>query len=114
MPENDPLTEKIIGAAIEVQSILGPYLLETAYEECLELEFILRGLKYERQVLLPLNYKSITVRRGYRCDFIVEKKVIIEIKTVEKLVKAHEAQVLTYLKLSDIGVGLLINFNSVP
>ncbi len=111
---NDPLTEKIIGAAIEVQSTLGPCLLETSYEDCLCLELMLAGLAFERQILLPFEYKSITVRRGFRCDLIVENKVIIEIKTVDKLLKVHEAQVLTYLKLSGIGVGLLINFNSVP
>lgn len=114
MIENDPLTEKIIGLAIEVQRTLGPYLLESAYEDCLSLELMLRGLAFERQILLPFEYKSMTVRRGYRCDLVVENGVIIEIKTVEKLLKAHEAQVLTYLKLSGIGVGLLINFNAVP
>jgi GxxExxY protein len=114
MIENDPLTEKIIGAAIEVHRILGPRLLESSYEDCLAVEFMLAGLDFERQLLLPFVYKSITVQRGFRCDFIVEQKVIIEIKTVDKLLKVHEAQVLTYLKLSGIGVGLLINFNSVP
>jgi GxxExxY protein len=114
MVENDPLTEKIIGAAFEVQSRLGPYLLETAYEDTLEIEFSLCGLASERQVTLPFDYKSHIIRRGYRCDMIVQKQVIIEIKTVEKLIKAHEAQVLTYLKLSGLPVGLLINFNSVP
>jgi GxxExxY protein len=114
MIENDPLTEKIIGAAIEVHKVLGPYLLESAYEDTLDLELSLNGLKFRRQVLLPLNYKTMTVGRGFRCDLIVENRVIVEIKTVEKLNKAHNAQVLTYLKLSKLPVGLLINFNSVP
>jgi GxxExxY protein len=114
MVENDPLTEKIIGAAIEVHTALGPYLLESAYEDTLDLELSLNGLRFRRQVLLPLNYKTMTVARGYRCDLIVENRVIVEIKTVERLTKAHDAQVLTYLKLSKLPVGLLINFNSVP
>ena len=114
MVENDPLTEKIIGAAIEVHRTLGPCLLETSYEDCLSVELWLAGLAFERQILLPFEYKSITVRRGFRCDLIVEKKVIVEIKTADKLLKVHEAQVMTYLKLSGIPVGLLINFNSVP
>jgi GxxExxY protein len=114
MFENDPLTGKIIGAALEVHSNLGPCLLETSYEDCLCLELTLAGLSFQRQILLPFDYKSIVVRRGFRCDLIVEGKVIVEIKTVDKLLKVHDAQVLTYLKLSGIPIGLLINFNSVP
>ena len=114
MTQNDPLTEKIIGAAIEVHKALGPGLLESTYEDCLAVELMLGGLSFERQVNMPLAYKSISISHGYRCDLIVEGKVIIELKTVERLLSVHDAQVMTYLKLSGIPVVLLINFNAVP
>ena len=114
MFENDELTEKIIGGAIEVHRELGPGLMESTYEECLALELYLRGFSFERQLSLPINYKTATVLRSYRVDLVVEKKVIVEIKTIEKILKLHEAQLLTYMKLSRIPVGLLINFNSAP
>ena len=114
MVENDELTGQIIGAAIEVHRELGPGLMESTYDECLALELSLRELRFERQVTLPINYKTATVLRSYRLDFVVEKKVIIELKTLEKILRLHEAQLLTYMKLSRIPVGLLINFNSIP
>lgn len=105
------LTEKIIGAAIEVHRNLGPGLLESAYERCLIYELEKLGLKVESQKPLPLVYKEITVEQGYRLDLLVEDKVVVELKTVERLTNIHEAQILTYLKISGYKVGLLINFN---
>lgn len=105
------LTEKIIGAAIEVHRNLGPGLLESAYERCLIYELEKLGLLVENQKPLPLVYKEITVEQGYRLDLLVEDKVVVELKTVEWLTNIHEAQVLTYLRISGHKVGLLINFN---
>ena len=105
------LTEKIIGAAIEVHKVLGPGLLESAYEGCLAHEFSLANISFERQVPLPLSYKSLPVDCGYRLDFLVEKTVVLELKAVDVLQPIHQAQVLTYLKLGGWPIGLLINFN---
>ncbi len=105
------LTEKIIGAAIEVHRTVGPGLLESAYEECLAHEMRLHGLNYERQVPLPVAYKGMKLDCGYRLDFLVEKAVVLELKTVDALLPIHEAQLLTYLKLGGWTVGLLVNFN---
>jgi GxxExxY protein len=105
------LTEKIIGAAIEVHKTIGPGLLESAYEECLAHEMRIRGLNFERQVPLPVVYKGVTLDCGYRLDFLVERAVVVELKAVESLQPIHEAQVLTYLKLGGWTVGLVINFN---
>jgi len=105
------LTEKIIGAAIEVHRVLGPELLESSYQVCLEHESCLRKLPFERQVDLPLNYKGIDLDAGYRMDFIFDQRVIVEIKAVEQVIPVHEAQLLTYMRLTGIHVGLLINFN---
>ena len=110
MNEND-LSREIIGAAIEVHKALGPGLLESAYEACMERELIGRGLRVERQAGLPLVYKDIHCDVGYRIDLLVERKVIVEVKSVEALNDVHIAQVLTYLKLSRCKLGLLINFN---
>ncbi len=107
----DRLTEKIIGAAIEVHKVLGPGLLESAYEECLAHELSLASLSFERQWPLPVNYKSLLLDCGYRLDFLVEKKVVLELKAVEGLQPIHQAQLLTYLKLGAWPIGLLINFN---
>ncbi|RMH58752.1 MAG: GxxExxY protein [Candidatus Hydrogenedentota bacterium] len=106
------LTEKIIGAAIEVHRVLGPGLLESAYEACLCHEFSKRGISFERQKHLPIRYKDVRIDCGYRMDLVVEERVVIEIKSVDKIFPIHEAQLLTYLKISGIKVGLLINFNS--
>jgi len=109
--ENDPLTEKIIGFAIGIHRDLGPGLLESAYEECLCYELEQGGLSFRRQAALPVVYKSVRLECGYRMDIVVEEQVIIELKTVERLLPIHEAQMLTYLKLSGIRTGLLLNFN---
>ncbi|PJA77259.1 MAG: GxxExxY protein [Nitrospirae bacterium CG_4_9_14_3_um_filter_53_35] len=105
------ITEKIIGAAIEVHKTIGPGLLESAYEECLAHEMQLRGLKFDRQVPLPVTYKGVKLECGYRLDFLVEEAVVLELKVVDALQPIHEAQLLTYLKLGGWTVGLLINFN---
>jgi len=110
--ENDPLTEKIIGFAIGVHRHLGPGLLESAYEECLCYEIEQSGLSFRRQVALPIVYKAVRLDCGYRMDIVVQDQVIVELKTVERLLPIHEAQMLTYLKLSGIRIGLLLNFNT--
>lgn len=110
MLEND-LSQIIIGCAIKVHTALGPGLLESAYEECLYYELVKEGLKVEKQKALPLIYEEIKLEVGYRLDLIIEDKVIVEIKACETLNDVHLAQVLTYLKLSDVKLGLLINFN---
>jgi GxxExxY protein len=107
----DPLTDRIIGLAIEVHRSLGPGLLESTYEECLCYEFSQHGIQFQRQVPLAVRYKDVRLDRGYRLDIVVERSVIVEIKSVEKLSRLHEAQLLTYLKLSGIRTGLLLNFN---
>jgi GxxExxY protein len=108
---NSDLTNGIIGAAIEVHIELGPGFLENAYEECLCRELLRQGLHFERQKPLPVIYKGDVVDCAYRLDIIVEGSVIVELKSVEALSKLHEAQLLTYLKLSGLSIGLLINFN---
>jgi len=105
------VTEKIIGCAIEIHKTLGPGLLESAYEECLCFELSQCSLSFRRQLPLPLKYKGIKLDCGYVMDLVVEDLVIVELKTVEKLLPIHEAQLLTYLKLYQRSVGLLINFN---
>ena len=111
MSGENALTNRIIGAAIEVHRHLGPGLLESAYEECLCYELSLMGLKFRRQVHLPVNYKGLLLDCAYRMDILVEDAVILEIKTVDDLLPIHKAQLLTYLKAADKRVGLLINFN---
>lgn len=108
---SDELSKSIIGAAIEVHRNLGPGLLESAYEKCLCYELASKRISFERQKNLPITYKDIHLDCGYRIDILVEKLVIIELKTVEHIESIHEAQLLTYLKLSDLWLGLLINFN---
>jgi GxxExxY protein len=110
--ENDLLTERIIGLAIEVHRHLGPGLLESAYEECLCYELKHNGFSLRRQVPLPVIYKTTKLDCGYRLDLVVENAVIIELKTVDRLLPIHEAQLLTYMKLSGIRTGLLLNFNT--
>jgi GxxExxY protein len=110
--ENDPLTQKVIGFAIEVHRQLGPGLLESTYEECLCYELKQAAIAFQRQVPLPVVYKSVRLDCGYRMDIVIEEKVIVELKTVERLMPVHEAQLLTYLKLSRIPTGLLLNFSS--
>ena len=106
------LTDKIIGTAIEVHKVLGPGLLESAYQVCMEHEGRLRNIPFERLVDLPLNYKGINLLdAGYVIDLIYDKRVVVELKAVERVIPVHEAQLLTYMKLTGIRVGLLINFN---
>lgn len=105
------LTHKIIGAAIEVHRQLGPGLLESAFEECLAREFALRGINYERQKPVPVIYKGIKLECGYRIDLLVERRIVVELKSIEEIAPIHESVVLTYLKLSGNTVGLLINFH---
>src|SRR5687767_13008306 len=107
----DLLTEKIIGFAIDVHRALGPGLRESAYEECLCYELSQSRIAFTRQTPLPVTYKNVKLDCGYRMDVLVDNSVILEIKTVERLVGIHEAQLLSYLKLSGIRVGLLLNFH---
>jgi len=109
---DEELTESIIGAAIEVHKALGPGLLESAYRRCLAREFELRSLNYRMELPLPIVYKGLTLDCGYRMDFVIEEKIVLEVRSVEKLIPIHEAQLLTYLKLSGHKIGLMINFNS--
>lgn len=110
---DNKLTEAIIGSAIEVHRNLGPGLLESAYQECLLFELRSRDLKVEKEKPLPIIYKDIKLDHGYRIDLLVENKVVIEIKTVESFTDVHSAQVLTYLKLGNYPLGLLINFHTI-
>jgi GxxExxY protein len=105
------LSNKVIGAAIEVHKALGPGLLESAYEECLCEELDLRGLQYKRQEPLPLRYKGRKLDCGYRLDVVVENAIVLELKSCEKIEPIYEAQLLTYLKLSGLHLGLILNFN---
>jgi len=108
---DEALTEQIIGAAIEVHRHLGPGLLESAYEECLCHELQLRGLAFQRQLSLPVVYKSVALDCGYKMDLVVQDRVVIELKCVESVLGVHHAQLLTYLKLSGKRVGLILNFH---
>lgn len=113
MPANhlNHITNKIIGAAIKVHRELGPGLLESAYEACLVYELGKEGLSLERQKALPVKYLDVKIDCGYRIDLLVEDEVIVELKSVGEIKKIHEAQLLSYLKMSGCPVGLLINFN---
>ncbi len=112
MEENE-ISRKIIGAAIEVHHQLGPGLLESSYQHCLFHELRSRGIRVRNEVPLPIVYKGEKLDAGYRLDLLVEDKVIVEVKSAEELAKIHLAQVLTYLKLKDKKLGLLINFNTL-
>ena len=105
------LTELLIGCAIEEHRTLGPGLLESAYEVCLCRELSLRGIHFERQVAIPVEYKGVKLDCGYRADLIVTDMILVEIKAVDQLAPIHNAQLLSYLKLTGLKVGLLINFN---
>lgn len=111
MNENE-ISNIIIGKAIQIHKTLGPGLLESTYQKCLQYELIKTGLKVETEKILPINYKEIKIDHGYRLDLLVKNKVIIELKTVDKITDIHKAQILTYLKISKHKLGLLINFNS--
>ena len=105
------LTDAIIGAAIEVHRALGPGLLESTYEMCLCRELNIRGLPFERQVPIPVQYKGVKLDCGYRADLVVESAILVELKAIDSLLSIHDAQMLSYLKLSGHKIGLLINFN---
>ena len=107
----DVLSNKIIGCAIEVHKALGPGLLESAYEQSLAHEMSLSGILFRLQHPLPVHYKGVRLECGYRVDMLVEDKVVIELKSVERINNIHQAQLLTYMKLSKTGIGLLMNFN---
>ena len=101
----------VIGAAIKVHSILGPGLLESAYEQCLVYELEKRRLRTQRQVLVPIRYEDLTIDNGYRIDLLVEGSVVVELKSVEQILAVHRGQLLSYLRLGGFKLGLLLNFN---
>ncbi len=107
----DLITEKIIGAAIEVHKYLGPGLLESAYQVCLAHEMNLRRIRFEREKPMPLMYKGMVMEHAYRADFVVEDTIIVELKAVKEFENIHTAQLMSYLKLADLKLGLLLNFN---
>ena len=109
--EFDELSKKVIGCAIEVHRELGPGLLESAYEQCLAAELSLSRIPFQIQVDLPVSYKGTRLDCGYRIDLLVDKQLIVELKCIEQLLKIHEAQILTYMRLAKVNVGLLMNFN---
>ncbi len=110
-PLSAPLTERVIGAAIRVHKVLGPGLLESAYQGCLAHELRLGGLTVEREREVPVNYKGLMLQPAFRVDLVVEEQVLIEVKAVERIHPIHEAQLLTYLRVGGFKTGLLINFN---
>ncbi len=107
----DYLSKQVIGCALEVHRVLGPGLLESTYEQCLAHELSQAGISFKLQAYLPVKYKNVIIDCGYRIDVLVKDKLIIEIKSVEKIIDVHRAQLLTYMKLSGISIGLLMNFN---
>ena len=107
------LSERVIGSAIDVHRQLGPGLLEAVYEECLCFELKQARIEYRRQVPLPVSYKGVQLECGYRMDIVVERQLVVEIKAVDRFLPIHEAQILTYLRLSGLPIALLLNFNSV-
>jgi GxxExxY protein len=109
--EFDRLSNRVIGCAIEVHRELGPGLLESTYEQCLARELAIENIPFQIQVPLPVCYKGINLDCGYRIDLLIEKQLIIEIKAIAAILQIHEAQILTYMKLAKISVGLIINFN---
>ena len=111
MEKLNELSHMIIGGAIEVHRVLGPGMLESAYEECLGFELAHRGLWVDRQVGVPVVYKEVKLECGYRIDLLIDKKIVLELKSVDAILPVHEAQILTYMKFAGKKLGLLINFN---
>ena len=109
--KENPLSKEIIAAAIDVHKALGPGLLESVYEDCLAYEMSLRQMPFVRQQVLPVAYKDLEIEAAFRLDFMVDNLVIVEIKAIEQLLPMHKAQLLTYLKMTNKRLGLLINFN---
>jgi len=107
----DPLTERVIGLAIEVHKTLGPGLLESVYEDCLCQEFRTHGIEHQRQLALPVSYKGLRLDAGFKIDAVVERRLVLELKAVDQILPVHEAQLLTYMKLGNYRTGLLLNFH---
>lgn len=107
----DPLTEKVIGCAIEVHSVIGPGLLESTYQQCLARELSLNNVSFQLEQSMPVAYKGVALDCGYRIDLLVDGRLIVELKSVERLNNAHKAQLLTYMRLANMRTGLLMNFN---
>jgi GxxExxY protein len=105
------LIYQVNGSAIEVHKHIGPGLLESVYHKCLTKELSIRGINFETELVIPIHYKGISIEADLRCDLFIEKKLIVELKAVEKILPIHEAQLLTYMKLLEIPIGLIINFN---
>ena len=109
--EEETLAHAVVGAALEVHRALGPGLLESAYETCLDHELAVRGIPFQRQLLAPIHYKGLELDCGYRLDFLIGERVVVELKAVDALLPLHRAQILSYLRLGGWKLGLLINFN---
>ena len=109
--EQEEITGRVIGCAIEVHRQLGPGLLESAYEKCLAFELRENGIQFQRQLVMPVEYKETRLECGYRIDFLIEEKLIVELKSAKQLIGLDEAQLLTYMKLAKVKLGLLMNFN---
>jgi GxxExxY protein len=105
------LIYQVNGCAIEVHKYLGPGLLESVYHTCLKKELTIRGFEFQTELTIPVNYKGLELETGLRCDLLVEKSLVVELKAVEKVLPIHEAQILTYMKLLQVPIGLLLNFN---
>jgi GxxExxY protein len=105
------LIYQVNGCAIEVHKHLGPGLLESVYHSCLKKELIIRGIDFQTELTIPVNYKGLEVEAGLRCDLFIEKSLVVELKAIEKILPIHEAQLLTYMKLLEVPIGLIINFN---
>lgn len=105
------LIYQVNGCAIEVHKHLGPGLLESVYHSCLKKELIIRGINFQTELTIPVNYKGLEVEAGLRCDLFIEKSLVVELKAIEKVLPIHEAQLLTYMKLLEVPIGLIINFN---
>jgi GxxExxY protein len=105
------LIYQVNGCAIEVHKHLGPGLLESVYHSCLKKELTLRGINFQTELIIPINYKGLDVEAGLRCDLFIEESLVVELKSVEKVLPIHEAQLLTYMKLLEVPIGLIINFN---
>ena len=105
------LIYQVNGSAIEVHKYLGPGLLESVYHTCLKKELTIRGFEFQTEHIIPVNYKGLELETGLRCDLLVEKSLVVELKAVEKVLPIHEAQILTYMKLLEVPIGLILNFN---
>jgi len=107
----DPLTERVIGLAIEVHRTLGPGLLESVYEDCICHELRAHGIEHQRRLSLPVSYKGLQLEAGFRVDAVVERRLVLELKAIDQILPVHEAQLLTCMKLDNYGTGLLLNFH---